>query len=63
MLGPVLLLDDLGAAEILGEIVDLDDLLAQRLLVLPLRVFVGRDDSLVARLRDDVGAGAGDELR
>src|SRR4051794_31921111 len=42
------LLGELGAAEVLREIIDPDHLLAERFLACPLRVLVGRDDALVA---------------
>src|SRR2546430_4070893 len=48
--------DDLGPAEVLRKVVDLDHVLAQRFLPLPERVFLGRDDSRISCRRDEVDA-------
>src|SRR3989337_2069600 len=52
------LCQDFGAAEVLREVVDHDDALAQRLLSLPLRVLLGGDDAALARELRRVGARA-----
>ena len=49
-------MDQLGAAEVLREVVDLDHALAQRFLLLPLRVFICGDEALVLGREADVGA-------
>src|SRR3954469_22920145 len=55
------LLVDLGAAEVLREIVDLDDVPAQRFLVLPAGALFAGNDVLLLRHDGRLDAGAGDE--